>query len=72
MDVRVNIEEINLVDEFPEAVCKYTLAFENMCTKAGTKPGVIQFNLGIVWATEEQVENIAEILQAQITFPIHP
>ena len=72
MDIRVNIEEINLVDEFPEAVCKYALAFENMCTKAGIKPGVIQFNLGIVWAAEEQVESIAEMLQAQITFPVHP
>ena len=71
-DIRVNIDEVNLVDEFPEAVCKYTLAFENMCTKAGTKPGVIQFNLGVSWVTEEQVENIAGMLEKQIGFPTHP
>ena len=66
------VDEVNLIDEFPEAVCKYTLAFENMCTKAGTKPGVIQFNLGISWVTEEQVENIAGMLEKEIAFPTHP
>ena len=43
-----------------------------MCTKAGTKPGVIQFNLGVSWVTEEQVENIAGMLEKQIGFPTHP
>ena len=53
-------------------VYNFTLAFENMCTTAGTKPGVIQFNLGVSWVTEEQVENIAGMLEKQIGFPTHP
>ena len=71
-DLRINMPEINLVDELPEAICKYALAFESMCTRQGTSPGVIQFNIGVSWATEEQVEGIAEILQSTIEFPVHP
>ena len=71
-DIRVNIDEGNIITDLPFIICKYTLAFENICTRQSTKPGVIQFNLGVLWATEEQVEEIADMLGKQINFPIHP
>lgn len=71
-DIRVNLNEVNIIDELPEIMCRYALAFENICTRQATRPGVIQFNLGVLWSTEEQVEEIAEMLQAQIAFPVHP
>jgi|TARA_B110000977_G_scaffold62982_1_gene85595 hypothetical protein len=71
-DLRINVPETNLIDEFPEMVCKYTLAFENMCTRNAVKTGVIQFNIGVTWVTLDQVEQIADILQQSIEFPSHP
>jgi len=71
-DIRVNVPEINIIDEFPEAVCKYTLAFESVCTRLGLRPGVIQFNLGVTWITHEQLDEIPNALEAEIEFPVHP
>jgi len=71
-DMRINLPEINLIDELPEAICKYALAFEAICTRQTSKPGVIQFNIGVSWATEEQVEGIAEMLKGTVEFPVHP
>ena len=71
-DMRVEIREVNLIDELPEAICKYTLAFESICTRANTKPGVIAFNLGITWSTEDQLKEIPSALEEEIAFPVHP
>jgi len=71
-DMRIVLDEVNLMDEFPELVCKYTLAFENICTRLNTKPGVISFNLGITWMTPDQVDLIQQKLEEQIEFPVHP
>ena len=70
--MRIVLDEVNLMDEFPELVCKYTLAFENICTRLNTKPGVISFNLGITWMTPDQVDLIQQKLEEQIEFPVHP
>jgi len=72
LDIRINIDEINLFTELPKKICTYALALESFAVEKDLRPGVLIFNIGIVWSTEEEFDSITNQLETEISFPIHP
>ena len=72
LDIRINIDETNLFTELPKSICTYALALEAFAVERDLRPGVLIFNIGTVWSTEEEFESITDKLQTEISFPIHP
>lgn len=72
LDYRINIDDSNIFTELPKAICTYALALEGFATERELRPGILAFNIGILWSDSDQYNTIEDKLQQEISFPVHP